>query len=53
VVATIDLPQLAQMRPGDEVRFALIDVNDAQHLVLARERLLAAMASSFTARMES
>jgi biotin-dependent carboxylase-like uncharacterized protein len=53
VVATIDLPQLAQMRPGDGVRFALIDVNDAQDLVLARERLLAAMASSFTARMES
>jgi antagonist of KipI len=53
VVATIDLPQLAQMRPGDGLRFALVDVNEAQRLVLARERLLAAIASSFTAKAES
>jgi antagonist of KipI len=53
VVATIDLPQLAQMRPGDGVRFALVDVSEAQQLVLARERLLATMASSFKARRES
>jgi antagonist of KipI len=53
VVATVDLPQLAQMRPGDGVRFELIDVSEAQQLLLARERLLAAMASSFAARLES
>lgn len=53
VVVTIDLPQLAQMRPGDGMRFALVEVNEAQQLLLARERLLAMMASSFAARVES
>jgi antagonist of KipI len=53
VVATVDLPQLAQMRPGDTFRFALIDLNEAQQLVLARERLLVRMANSFVARAEA
>ncbi len=40
-VATVDLPALAQRRPGDSVRFAPIPVEEAQRLYLARERALA------------
>lgn len=40
-VAGIDLPRLAQRRPGDEVRFRPIDLEEAQSRYLARERALA------------
>ena len=35
VVATADLPRLAQARPGTELRFELIDVAEAQRLMRA------------------
>ena len=40
VVATVDLPRLGQLGPGDRVRFTLIDVAHARRLAgtLARER---------------
>ena len=39
-VATVDLPLLAQRRPGDVLRFAGISPEEAEALYLARERLL-------------
>ena len=39
-IAAIDLPRLAQRRPGDAVRFAPIDLADAQTRYLEREREL-------------
>jgi antagonist of KipI len=40
-VATVDLPRVAQLRPGDTVRFATVSLAEAQQLYLARERELA------------
>ena len=40
-VASVDLPRLAQRAPGETLRFAAIDVDSAQHLLLARARLFA------------
>ncbi|HVX39014.1 MAG TPA: biotin-dependent carboxyltransferase family protein [Gemmatimonadaceae bacterium] len=36
-VASVDLPLIAQLKPGDRVRFRLISLADAQRLYLARE----------------
>jgi antagonist of KipI len=36
-VATVDLPLVAQLKPGDRLRFRLISLEDAQALYLARE----------------
>jgi antagonist of KipI len=43
-VATVDLPLVAQLRPGDSVRFAVLPLAEAQRLYLARERELALLA---------
>jgi antagonist of KipI len=43
-VATVDLPVVAQLRPGDRVRFAPVSLAEAQRLYLARERELALLA---------
>ena len=42
-VASIDLPRLAQRRPGDHVRFVDTSLAEAQSRDLARERALAAL----------
>ncbi|MBL9200243.1 MAG: 5-oxoprolinase subunit PxpB [Opitutaceae bacterium] len=39
-VITVDLPLVAQLRPGDTVRFASIAHDEARRLLLARERAL-------------
>lgn len=39
-VATVDLPLMAQLRPGDGVRFRLISIEEAHALLLVRERAL-------------
>lgn len=39
-IATVDLPKMAQLKPGDHVRFSEISHNDSQHLLLERERNL-------------
>lgn len=39
-VASVDLPLLAQLRPGDAVRFQAITLAEARSLLLARERKL-------------
>lgn len=41
VVATCDLPLLAQLRPGDTIGFQEVSVAGAQDLLLAAERLFA------------
>ena len=40
-VATVDLPLLAQLRPGDRVRFRAISLEEAQRLYLVREQEIA------------
>jgi len=42
-VASVDLPRLAQRAPGEPVRFALIELAEAQALLLERERALQAI----------
>jgi antagonist of KipI len=39
-VASVDLGSVAQLRPGDEIRFAPVSLEDAQRLYLERERSL-------------
>ena len=39
-VASIDLPLVAQLKPGDRLRFRLVSVDEAQELYLAQEREL-------------
>ena len=52
-VATVDLPHLAQRRPGDPVRFAEIDLGAAQTRYLERERELARMIDAIRERLIS
>lgn len=40
-VASVDLPLVAQLKPGDGLRFRPIDIDEAQRLYLAREQDLA------------
>jgi antagonist of KipI len=40
-VATVDLPLIAQLKPGDRLRFRLVSVEKAQQAYLAQERDLA------------
>jgi antagonist of KipI len=39
-VITVDLPLMAQLRPGDEVRFVPVTLADARDLVAAQERAI-------------
>jgi len=50
-VAAVDLPRLAQRRPGDEVRFRAIDLGEAQSRYLARERALARLVEWIALRL--
>jgi KipI family sensor histidine kinase inhibitor len=50
-IATVigpDLPKLAQLRPGDALRFTAVSVQEAQALACALERELAALEGSLT-----
>ena len=40
-VIGVDLPLLAQLRPGDSVRFRVVSIEEAQERWLAREQALA------------
>ena len=40
-VASVDLPLIAQLKPGDAVRFRFISLGEAQRLYLAQEAELA------------
>ena len=37
-VASVDLPLVAQLKPGDRIRFRLVSVDEAHELYLAQER---------------
>ena len=50
-VAAIDLPRLAQYRPGSPLRFAAIELDDAQTRYLERERALAKLETWIHARL--
>lgn len=52
-VVSVDLPLLAQLPPGDTVRFAQITLEQAQMLYLERERELALMREAVTMRMRA
>lgn len=39
-VISVDLPLVAQLRPGDSLRFSEVSLDEAQKLLLARERAL-------------
>ena len=44
-VASVDLPRLARLRPGDRLRLQAIDAGEAEMLRRARESLLAGLAA--------
>jgi biotin-dependent carboxylase-like uncharacterized protein len=50
-IAAIDLPRLAQRRPGDPVRFREIGLDEAQTRYLARERELERLLDVITTRL--
>lgn len=50
-IAAIDLPRLAQRRPGDPVRFVEIDLSEAQTRYLRRERELARLVEAIASRL--
>jgi biotin-dependent carboxylase-like uncharacterized protein len=52
-IATVDLPRLAQRRPGDPVRFAEIDLDTAQTRYLERERELERLITAIGERLTS
>ncbi|MET0225301.1 MAG: biotin-dependent carboxyltransferase family protein [Dokdonella sp.] len=52
-IAAIDLPRLAQRKPGDSVRFREIDLDEAQTRYLRRERELAQMIEAIATRLDA
>ena len=52
-IATVDLPRLAQRRPGDSVRFAEIDLDTAQTRYLEREHELLRLIKAIGERLTS
>ncbi len=49
-VCSFDLPKLAQLKPGDHVKFRRISVEEAQHLLLHPEEQERSAAFSFASR---
>ncbi|UOQ46533.1 biotin-dependent carboxyltransferase family protein [Halobacillus salinarum] len=43
-VASVDLPKMAQLKPGEKIKFTMISHEDAQQLFLERERLIQQLA---------
>ncbi len=50
-IAAVDLPILGQCRPGDALRFAPIELDEAQTRYLARERELALLIETIAERL--
>jgi antagonist of KipI len=50
-IAAVDLPRLAQRRPGDPVRFAEINLDEAQTRYLERERELSRLIAAIGERL--
>lgn len=51
-IAAVDLPRLAQCRPGDAVRFMPCSLDDALHALRKREQVLARLEGAIQARLE-
>lgn len=51
-VATVDLPLLAQLPPGDTVQFEPMTLEDSQRLYLNRDRDLGIMREALQMRMK-
>lgn len=51
-VASVDLPRLAQRRPGDHVRFVETSLAEAQSRYLRREQALTALVHSINERLD-
>jgi antagonist of KipI len=49
-VASVDLPIVAQLKPGDGLRFRPVEIDDAQRLHLAREQDLAQARAAISLR---
>ncbi|WP_248930123.1 biotin-dependent carboxyltransferase family protein [Paenibacillus hamazuiensis] len=52
-VAAVDLPLLAQLKPGDTVRFRPVTVEEAEELLWIRSRELQLLAAGIAARIKS
>jgi antagonist of KipI len=52
-VASVDLPRLAQCRPGDRVRFVEASLAQVQERLLARERTIAALVQNIHDRLSA
>lgn len=50
-IAAVDLPRLAQLRPGDAVRFAPCTFDEAVHALHERERALRTLETRIAARL--
>src|SRR5690348_18029012 len=50
-VAVVDMPRLAQLRPGDAVRFTPCTFEDALHALRERERMLDTLTVNIAARL--
>lgn len=48
-VASVDLPLLAQRLPGEEVRFTLIAIEEAQRLAVERSRMITRLENDYAA----
>ena len=52
-IAAVDMPRLAQLRPGDAVRFTPCAFEDALHALRERERALDTLTANIAARLAS
>ncbi|MCT1525212.1 5-oxoprolinase subunit C family protein [Sphingobacterium hotanense] len=52
-VASIDLPLLAQLKPGEQIRFEEISMQQAQHLLLEREQQINRLRQGVKLKYES
>jgi antagonist of KipI len=52
-VAAVDMPRLAQRRPGDALRFTACTFDDALRVLHEREHALARLEAGITARLQA
>ena len=50
-IAAVDIPRLAQLRPGDAVRFMPCTFEDARHALRKRERMLDTLTANIATRL--
>jgi antagonist of KipI len=51
-VATVDLPYIAQLKPGDQIKFVEVSHEEAQRLFLEREREIQQLKRALSLKME-